>query len=163
MGNEPFYPQPAVSRHGATFATLPSFASPVLVLTALSTSYNQDGTILCMNLILTWEKIFSHICCGLDRDPSGDVDFFFFFKRKGLLFKNFIYLFVFVCPGSSLLCVDFSACGQWGLLTSCGMWASHCSAFSCWGAYSPHPTRKALLGVGFSNFGLWALQRRFSS
>ena len=91
------------------------------------------------------------------------LTFFFFFRRKGLLFKNFIYLFVFVCPGSSLLCVDFSACGQWGLLTSCGMWASHCSAFPCWGAYSPHPTRKALLGVGFSNFGLWALQCRFSS
>ena len=32
------------------------------------------------------------------------------------LFKKIIYLFIFGCVGSSLLCVVFSSCGEWGLL-----------------------------------------------
>ena len=35
--------------------------------------------------------------------------FFFFFNL-------FIYLFIFGCVGSSLLCVGFSSCGERGLL-----------------------------------------------
>ena len=35
-----------------------------------------------------------------------------FFKKN-----KFIYLFIFGCIGSSLLCVGFfSSCGEWGLL-----------------------------------------------
>ena len=32
--------------------------------------------------------------------------------------------------GSSLLCGLFSHCGEWGLLSSCGVRVSHCSVFS---------------------------------
>ena len=39
--------------------------------------------------------------------------------------------FIFVCAGSSLLHGLFSSCRQWGLLSSCGVWASHCGGFSC--------------------------------
>ena len=31
----------------------------------------------------------------------------------------------------------FSGCGKQGLLSSCGMWASHCSGFSCCRAWAP--------------------------
>ena len=54
--------------------------------------------------------------------------------NSNLLKKNFFY----GCAGSSLL-LTFSSCGEWGLLSSCGVWTSHCG--------------------GFSRCGLWALER----
>ena len=37
--------------------------------------------------------------------------------------------------GSSHCCTwTFSICGEWGLLSSCGVWASHCGSFSSCGA-----------------------------
>ena len=48
-----------------------------------------------------------------------------------------------------LLCVDFSRCGEWGLLSSCGVLASHCGGFSFCGA-------QALGHMGFSSCGAWA-------
>ena len=44
---------------------------------------------------------------------------------------NFIYLFIWGCAGSLLLHAFFSSCSKWGLLPSCGAWASHCSDSSC--------------------------------
>ena len=41
----------------------------------------------------------------------------------------------------------FSSCGEWGLLSSCGARASHCSGFSCGGV-------QALGHVGFSDCGI---------
>ena len=43
----------------------------------------------------------------------------------------FIRLCNFGCAVSSLLCGLFSSCGEQGLLSSCRVWASHCSDFSC--------------------------------
>ena len=44
----------------------------------------------------------------------------------------FIYLFTFGCTGSLMLFAwAFSSSGEWGLLSTCGAWASHCSGFSC--------------------------------
>ena len=48
----------------------------------------------------------------------------------------FIYLF-FTVVGSSLLHRLSSSCGEWGLLSSCSAQASHCSGFSCSGAWAP--------------------------
>ena len=31
----------------------------------------------------------------------------------------------------------FSSCREWGLLSGCGVQASHCNGFSCWGAWAP--------------------------
>ena len=45
-----------------------------------------------------------------------------------------IYLFVFGCAGSSLLCRPLSSCGEQGLLSSCSEWASHCGGVSSCGA-----------------------------
>ena len=43
-------------------------------------------------------------------------------------------IFIYVCAGSSLLCKFFSSCGEQGLLSGCGTWASHPSGFSWCGA-----------------------------
>ena len=48
----------------------------------------------------------------------------------------FLKLFIFGHAGSSLLCGLFSSCGKQGLLSSCGVWASHCSGFSCCAAWA---------------------------
>ena len=54
---------------------------------------------------------------------GANISFFFFFKhRKSLhfnsFFKNFIYLFIYGCVGSSFLCQGraFSSCGKRGPL-----------------------------------------------
>ena len=60
------------------------------------------------------------------------------YSHKFILFKNRLFkknLFIFVCIGSLLLCVAFSSCGERGLLFRCGVQASHCSGFSCCGAW----------------------------
>ena len=51
--------------------------------------------------------------------------------HQASLFLYFIvYLFIYDCPGSSLLQAGFVYCGEWGLL-SCSVWASYCRGFSC--------------------------------
>ena len=51
---------------------------------------------------------------------------------------------------SGLPCyLGFSLVVKRVLLSSCSVWASHCSDFSCWGAW-------ALGRVGFSNCSSWA-------
>ena len=41
-----------------------------------------------------------------------------------------IYIFIFGCAESSLLCELLSSCGNWGLFSSCGAHASYCCGFS---------------------------------
>ena len=50
----------------------------------------------------------------------------------------------------------FSSCGEQGLLSSCGAWASHCGGFSCCGA-------RILECTGCSSCGPWALEHRLNS
>ena len=47
---------------------------------------------------------------------------------------DFIYLPIFGCAGSSLLCGVFFSCREQGLFSVCGAWPSHCSGFSRCGA-----------------------------
>ena len=62
--------------------------------------------------------------------------------------KNSIYLFG-GCAGCSLLCGLLSSCGKRGLLSSCGLWDSHCGNFFHCGT----------LGcLGFSIGDTWAQQ-----
>ena len=62
-----------------------------------------------------------------------------------------VYLFTFGCAGSALLCTLFSSCGEWGLLSSCHVQASHCDGFSRGGAQTPGH-------VSFTSCGSWALR-----
>ena len=77
-----------------------------------------------------------------------------------ILFKIvlFVYLFIlyFGCAGTPLLCVLFSSCRKWGLVSGGGALASHCSGFSC--------CRAHVLGhVDFSSCGSPALEHGFNS
>ena len=45
---------------------------------------------------------------------------------------------VFGCAGLRFLYTVFSSCGERGLLSSCGVWSSHCGGFSCCGARHSH-------------------------
>ena len=76
-------------------------------------------------------------------------------ENKTLSFKKILflmYLFPFGYVGFSLLHGVFSNCGEWRLLSRCGVQAAHCSGFSC--------LRSQALGfVGFSSCGSWALEQ----
>ena len=67
----------------------------------------------CTRLSSTWLHIFLTILLFL------------------MLLLLYIILFIFGCVGSSLLPRLFCSCREWGLLSSCGPWASHCGGFSC--------------------------------
>ena len=64
------------------------------------------------------------------------------------------YLFLFGCAGSSLML--FSSCSKQGLLSSCGVQASHCGGFSCCRAWTPGHQR-------FSSCGSLPLEHRLNS
>ena len=72
-----------------------------------------------------------------------------------LEYKLFILLpflknvFTFHCTRSWLLA--FSGCGEWGLFSSCGAWASHCDGFSY--------CRASVCEFGPSSCGAWAKLR----
>ena len=86
------------------------------------------GMMKCSNLIF-WHWLFSKNCM-----------FYLFLLALGLC----------CCPWA------FSSCGDWGLLSSCGVRAAHCSGFSCCRAW-------ALEHVGFSNCRLQAPEPRLDS
>ena len=66
---------------------------------------------------------------------------------------NFYFIYHFGCSGSLLL---FSTCGEWGLLSSCSVWAPHCSGFS-------YRRAEALGCARFGSRGLMPLERRLRS
>ena len=61
----------------------------------------------------------------------GQKDCFLLGMNSPLPLKKIFLFIYFGCAGSSLLHGRFPSCGEWGLLSSCGVWASHCGGFSC--------------------------------
>ena len=57
--------------------------------------------------------------------------------------------FVWLCWVFSAVRAFLSGCGEQGLLSRCGSWASHWGGFSCSRAWAPGH-------VGFSGFSMWA-------
>ena len=72
--------------------------------------------------------------------------------------NNCIYLFIFGCAGFSLLHGLFCSCGEQGLLSSCGVWASYCGGFSCHGAWAQRHGLQSL-----SSYSTWPQLLPFSS
>ena len=66
-----------------------------------------------------------------------------------VFFDNFIYHLFLAVLGLCCCTGFFSSCGKRGLLSSCGVLASHCGGFSCCRA-------RALGCLGFSSCGTWA-------
>ena len=83
---------------------------------------------------------------------------FLFFK-----INLFIYLFIFGCIGSSLLCVGFLWLLRAGAALHCGEWASHCGGFSCCGARALGTQASLVVARGLSSCGSRALECRLSS
>ena len=63
---------------------------------------------------------------------SGSENLFFFF------FNPFIFL---VALGLHCCMQSFSSCGEWGLLSSNGAWASRCGGFFCFSPWLQLPLR----------------------
>ena len=61
---------------------------------------------------------------------------FIYFLQHYYFLNLFIYLFIFGCIGSSLLCTGFLQLWQAGATLRCSVRASHCSGFSCCGAWA---------------------------
>ena len=79
------------------------------------------------------------------------------------LFLKFIYLFIFGCVGSSLLCPGFLQLRRAGATLCCGTRASHCGGFSCCGARALGMWASVVVECGLSSCGSRALERRLSS
>ena len=78
----------------------------------------------------------------------------FHISNTFFFFESVIYLFMAVL-GLHFCKRTFSSCREQGLLSSCGEWASHCSDFSCCGAWAP--------GMRFSSCGSRAPEHRLNS
>ena len=71
-----------------------------------------------------------------------------FFKKKKMYIYTYIFIY-FAALGLHCCTQAFSSCGEWGLFSSCGKRASHCSGFSC--------CRARVLGcAGVRSCGVWA-------
>ena len=74
-----------------------------------------------------------------------------------------MYLFIFGCAGSSLLCGLFSSGGRQGLLSSHSAQVSLCSGLSCWRAQAVGTWASVVAGYGLSICGSQALGHKLSS
>ena len=102
--------------------------------------------------VLLWQSACSFVMDHFAFTNFRNIKMFFNsqnIKKKSVvgshstfLKKKIIYLFIFGRAGSSLLCGIFSSCSKQGLLSRDAR-ASHCSGFSCCGAW----------GMTFTNCG----------
>ena len=81
--------------------------------------------------------------------------FFFFFLKK-------IFLFIFGCVESSLLCAGFLQLLRAGATLCCGAHVPHCGGFSCCGAQALGTRASVVVARGFSSCGTQAQQLWFT-
>ena len=79
--------------------------------------------------------------------------FLFFFVNIHLFIYLFVCLFIFGCVGSSLLHVGFLQLRRVRPTVSCGARASHCSGFSCCGAWALGARASVVVACGLSSCG----------
>ena len=92
---------------------------------------------------------------------SGHVDCFSVLQY--VLFLSVLNNLIFDCAGPSLLCRLLSSCGEWGLLSSCSVCASHYGGFSFCRAQALELTGSVVLAHELSSRGSWALEHRLDS
>ena len=93
----------------------------------------NDTCAVCINTLFLFLKIIQYVFC-------------FFINL-------FIYLFIFVCVGSSLLCVGFLQLFRAGATLHCGARASHCGGFSCFRARDLGARASVVLARGLWSAG----------
>ena len=74
--------------------------------------------------------------------------------------RRFVYLFL--VTQSLLMHVDFPSCGSWELLSNWGVWASHCSGFSCCRAWALGGMGSVVAAPGPWSTGLIVVVHRLS-
>ena len=74
-----------------------------------------------------------------------------------------MYVCMYGCVGSSLLCVGFLYLWRAGATLRCGAQASHCGGFSCCGARALGTQASVVVAGGLSSCGSRALEHRLSS
>ena len=94
------------------------------------------GTLRTLNPSLLWTLVTLQLLCS------------FFLLRVPLF-----YIFIFGCPGSSLLHGAFSSCGERGLLSSCSAPASHGGGVLCCGAQTSGCAGLSSYGSGICSTG----------
>ena len=77
--------------------------------------------------------------------------------------KKIIYLFIFGCVGSLLLCTGFLQLRRAGATLCCSTQASYCGGFSCCGARALGSRASVVVALRLSSCGSWALEHRLSS
>ena len=96
---------------------------------------------------LVWCFVFKSWCCHFQFWSCGPyylpclISFLSFFK-------NFIYLFIYGCVGSSFPCEDFLQLQQAGATLHRGARASHYRSLSCCGAQAPDAQAQQLWLTG---------------
>ena len=73
-----------------------------------------------------------------------------------------LILFIYGCIGSSLLRAGFLWLRPAEATLCCGVQASHCGGFSCWGAQALGMQASVVAASGLSSCGSWALEHRLS-
>ena len=77
-----------------------------------------------------------------------------------LFFKEDICLFYFLAAlGLHCYTWAFSSCSEQGLLSSCGMRASHCGGFSCYGAQALGTSTSVTVARPYLLCSMWDLPR----
>ena len=96
------------------FLDIPYLAQPdYMCHFTLSNSRNKETMAPSALSLVTWLK------------PAVYKDIY-----HSLYFFISLFIYLFGCTGFSLLCGLFFSCGKQGLLSSYGVWASHCGGFS---------------------------------
>ena len=72
------------------------------------------------------------------------------------MFIHSIFIFIFSCIRSSLLCTGFLQLWQAGATLCCGARASHCGGFSCCGAQALGTQTSLAVARRLSSCGSWA-------
>ena len=93
----------------------------------------------------------------INMDNAGSSHFFNVF-----LIIKFIYLCIFGCIESSLLCTGILQLQRAEATLRCGARAS-CGGFSCCGAWALGTQASVVVACRLSSCGSWALERRLSS
>ena len=92
--------------------------------------------------------------CAVFQSHSLNAYMCFSLYTNCIFFK--IYLFIFGCIGSSLLCTGFLQLWRAGATLRCGAQASHCSGFSCCGARALGARASVVVARRLSSYGAQA-------
>ena len=108
------------------------------------------------------------ICLFLKiKSPFNQILFYLLQNHKlhlfSVCFLTYLFVFIFGCVVSSLLCAGFLQLRRVGATLRCGARASHCGGFSCCRAQAPGARASVVVACGLSSCGLRALEHRLSS